>query len=333
MTTPLSTQNRTALLFTDGNKDTHLGGKPLCVLPQMGKSMLQRTVEQCVQAGCKTIWIISSAHQHDIEEHLESGARWGCQINYLITHPADHHALSHHIDISDEMEYLIGFANVFVPNLNDLLNQQHHALICDDNNQQWLGWANVSGQWFHHHPSAPDFAAFEARLMIDPTLRKVAVKDVLSLRTADDFYQNISALLAVAGNTQHFGYHLKQHRTAEISAPVYIGNDVTICKCTQIGPNVIIEDGCYIDTETTLSHCYIAANTYVGKNIDVMHKLVVATTIYDAKLECLNTIQDPWIISTTSNHSKQQTLQEPQKSGWFAQLCQPIFKYFHVNNH
>lgn len=323
----------TALLFTDGSQVTNLGGTPLCLLQQMGKSILERAVEQCVHAGCKTIWIISSAHQHEIEAHLETGERWGCQINYLITRSADQHPLSQHPVLQNDMNYLVGSAISLVHDLHDFVSHQQNALLCDEVDEKWLGWAITTGQWFHNHSVRPDFAVFRECFLADPTLRRVSGKRLLSLTSVDDFYQNICTLLKTADIEQQFGHHLKQHSTAQISGAVYIGNNVTLGEQTKIGPNVIIEDGCYIDSDTSLSDCYVAAYTYIGKNLDVMHKLAIATNIYDVKLKCVNTIQDPWIISTTKNYSKHETQQEQQRTGWFNQLYQPIFKYFNVNNH
>lgn len=331
MTMPSSQQNRTALLFTDDTQYVHFTDTSLCLLPQMGKSMIERAIEQCVLGGCKTIWIISSAHQQDFQRAFGSGERWGCQFNYLMTNRVDQHPLSCHITLDDEMDYLIGSTSAFAYQFDALHHQQANTMLCDAADRQWLGWANLSGQWLREHQIQPDLNMLEACFSIDETMQRVYGKRWLSLTSIQDFYQNIFLLWLTAKTEQQLGHHIKQHATSHISGAVYIGNNVTLAENTKIGPNVIIEDGCYIDSNTTLSNCYIAAHTYIGKNLDVVDKLAMATSIYDINLDCVTPIQDTWIIGATKTQPKSET-PSTKSSHWWDHFFQPILKYFHLNN-
>ncbi len=332
---PESSKPVTAILFAEDQPEHTFSDLPLYLLPLMGKSALQRAVEQCVQASCTTIWVITSRYYHQIQSLLENGERWGCQIRYLVNQQHQDQMISAGIDIDEHGRYLIGRADCIIKGLDaHVATGQCNTLFCQEHNGAWLGWGIFSGKWITSNAMTTDWHTFQAKAENDSSLQFRHGETVLSATTPDAFYQNIQTLFTQsASNTQHIGHHVKIHTSSQIIEPVFIGNNVTLAANTHIGPNVLIEDGCYIDEDSSLQNCYVSPDTYIGKNLDVIHKVSVAATLYDARLNCKSTICDPWIISAKQDLLKSHVLQKNIVSRWFGYLIRPFIRHLHAGNH
>ena len=69
-----------AILFT-GRVGADLG-MPNELLPLLGRSMLQRSVEALVRSGCRHIHVVLGDEPRPTRRLLDDGARWGCDLEY-----------------------------------------------------------------------------------------------------------------------------------------------------------------------------------------------------------------------------------------------------------
>lgn len=92
------------------------------------------------------------------------------------------------------------------------------------------------------------------------------------------------------------GLHAKIAPTAELHAPVFIGDNVRIGDGAIVGPNVVIEEKSLIEPHAKISDSHIGAETFVGAHTDIEHSIVLGSTLISWKYNSVIKVPDEFLL-------------------------------------
>lgn len=93
------------------------------------------------------------------------------------------------------------------------------------------------------------------------------------------------------------------HPTVKLAAPVYIGCNNWIGREVELGSGTILGENVVIDDEATISHSTVLSNTYVGRLVDVDHKIITVDSISDPTTGETTSVVDPFLVSRVGGRS------------------------------
>ncbi len=64
-----------------------------------------------------------------------------------------------------------------------------------------------------------------------------------------------------------------------------------------IGPNAVIGNRVIVDSQTELSDSVVLDGTYVGRNLEIKHKIVAGTKIISPEDDIIVEITEPWLLA------------------------------------
>jgi NDP-sugar pyrophosphorylase family protein len=100
------------------------------------------------------------------------------------------------------------------------------------------------------------------------------------------------------------GIHLSVHPSAKIAPPVYIGDNSWIGRETELGSGTVIGTNVVVDDEATVTGSIILDDTYVGRLVNVDHRIVADGTIIDPLSGDCTTVVDPFLLGHAGNRQE-----------------------------
>lgn len=213
----------------------------------------------------------------------------------------------------------------------DQADQQPLAGPCE-----WTGWAWLPKAFLKSLPAdllgnQPDHLD---ELGIESHLRKAAlehhsvieVPHVLSVQTyqqllaaqADVLTEKFTGLM-LTGNQAEPGIWLARnvslHPTAELIAPVYIGENCQIGMETQLGPNAVIGHNCVLDTGCTASKSVIFSGSYVGEALELEDVIIDKNLLVNFRLGASIPVTDNFILGSLAENQIRKVI-----SRWVSQF-------------
>jgi len=93
------------------------------------------------------------------------------------------------------------------------------------------------------------------------------------------------------------GYNVLTPPSAHLCPPIMIGNDCRFGSLTTVGPRSIIGDHVIIDSHTVLKNCLILSDTYIGKNLEIVNKIVSGDRLISPDDGTVVEIADSWLVA------------------------------------
>lgn len=93
------------------------------------------------------------------------------------------------------------------------------------------------------------------------------------------------------------GANASIHPSVKLAAPVYIGANSWIGREVELEPGTVIGSNVVIDEEATVSNSTIVSETYVGRLVDVDHRVVIEATMIDPTTGDCMRVTDPFLLS------------------------------------
>jgi NDP-sugar pyrophosphorylase family protein/lipopolysaccharide/colanic/teichoic acid biosynthesis glycosyltransferase len=196
-------------------------------------------------------------------------------------------------------------------------SQRQTGGLSDDAQEgyEWTGWAWLSNHFIAALPGDLDEAAFESHLM-QAAFRENAVIEVprvLSVRSYEKLLAAHAVLLAkefpglmLHGQEAEPGIWLSRnvslHPTAELIAPVYIGENCRIGMGTQLGPNAVIGHNCVLDARCIVTDSVIFPGSYVGEALGLENVIVDKNLLVNARLGAAVPVADDFILGSLSDN-------------------------------
>lgn len=250
----------------------YLPGVNPYLLKIANKPLVEYSLDFAVLMNIKELRIVSDDSIKELQHHLGFGTKWGIEISYAFARSGD----------SIQNVYLKNYS--FAKN-DDLLIWNGFFFLQYDRNQIQKA-IDFSSR----------FCCEKRRILYLPQGDKISelchedVKlsdayKVLEIPDAITYYNISMAILnkyskdyvlpGYSNDKETFlGLNLVYPRSSELHAPIMIGNNCRFQKDTLVGPNSIIGNNVIIDDGSSVTHSIVYDNTYVGKDLDIDHKIV-----------------------------------------------------------
>ena len=146
----------------------------------------------------------------------------------------------------------------------------------------------------------------------------VFVRDISSWHEANleilrdpDFY-NLPGYMS--DKDVHLGRNVVLEHGTEVRGPALLKDNVWCARNVQIDGDVIVGDGSFIGEGAILRRTVVGPNTYIGKGLEFVDKVVLGRRVFDAKTGAWIDIEEPGVVQYISAFDK----------GWFARLMRFI---------
>ena len=311
------------LLETSKTAEPHLA----CLMPLMGRPFIQHVVECLVIQGCNDLVVILCQSPEKIERLLGDGTRWGARIGYqLVRDPSrsygplkmiangreDEPVLIIHADrlLQMDLKEAGPAASDPAPILYCLAKASDHK---NDASSNWSGWGWLPPKLDRDLPAELNTEGFFEHLRSLPGCRRVFVSDSKFIRVQS--YRDVLAAHRMILNKEfrglmHIGKEVAEniwlsrnvslHPSAQLIAPVFIGENCRISSGVRLGPNVAVGDNCVIDVQSRLTDSVIFSRSYVGRSLELCDAIVDRNRLVNARIGSRITVTEDFILAGLS---------------------------------
>lgn len=216
--------------------------------------------------------IVSSGSTKELEKHLGTGAKWGIKISYGLVHEDDSLNLIYLKNRSfcagDDLLIFNGF--FFLSYKRDELKESFKPVEASSClNQRML--------YIPKGQSVEDALATEHVEDKCFKVREITnLKDYYELNMHILKHESMNYVLPGYSNQKDafLGLNLVYPRSAELIPLLMVGNKCRFQKNSLIGPNAIIGDNIMVDENSSIRDSIVMDNTYIGKDLELDHKIV-----------------------------------------------------------
>lgn len=322
-----------AVIFSTGDwpgvaplNDRH----PAPLLPLVDRPFLQHVVEYLAGQGVTRFEFVLSHHPEKIEHFFGSGRRWGCRFVYhLARDPERPYRVLRTLSYDDNEPVLLGHGDRLPalalrgagpPDVPALFTWRHGEALNGAAETAWTGWALIRPGHVAALPPDADEAGLRAHLEAQPGAEARDGARPLSTRTFDDILAAHEAVLGktfdgllLSGREVEPGIWLSRnvvlHPTAEVTPPVYIGENCEIGAGVKLGPRAVLGNGCVLDTHSTVTNSLILPGSYVGEALELADVIVDKNRLINVRVGGALEITDNFILGSLSeSHARRAAL-------------------------
>lgn len=279
-----------AILVTTETDRPSLLASPLAT-NLVDRPFLCHIVEFLVDRGIRDILVVGPATAQ-ARSLLGAGQRWDASIGYR-----DAHSISRYQPApipSGERFLLASAASLPRFSLGKRLEMPAGAIVYGTGGSYWTGWAVIGPGDAASLPPLSDRPAVLSHLLALPNYDRVvadmefrcgspaelwqAHMDVQKSNLAGFFHGGVEVTPGV-----WMGRKASMASSAEITQPVYIGENSRIGPGARIGPFAVIGKDCLIASGTSVRHAVVAPGTYAGDNLVLDHVFVNKRHLVDVR--------------------------------------------------
>ncbi|VGO22912.1 sugar phosphate nucleotidyltransferase [Pontiella sulfatireligans] len=279
-----------------------LGDIPWPLLPVANRPLLDYWLEACAEQGIEQVQVILGEDSERVEDFARDGARWGLKISYSFARTSEH-PLDYLKSIADRWDegllfigapFFLRHRKAFTPAGFETLDACLHE---HDGQIQFLfgkSGAEVKAllagepgsrtglEQIHIHPFTIDSTA--------------AYFDLNMKMVAGEFPRYVTAGFLDSDHSS-IGYNVLTLPSAQLRAPILVGNDCRFAAMTTIGPKAVIGDHVIVDSRSELENCLILQDTYIGQNLEIKNKIVSGNRLVNPEDGTSIEIDDSWLVA------------------------------------
>lgn len=264
------------------------------LLPIAGKPLLEHTFDSIVHPKINEVWLVIAEFADEIEQHLQSGSRWGIKIHYVLNlekaSPAQ--VLQRLASELEDNEHLILRGDVLRNiNIKDFLNEtgfiQESVIISKFNGEfsQLCLIRDLSRRW-------------EYAELLDHKINDIKVKHVAV--EVDGYFACLNSLTSY----HQVNLDVLKYRFPQLVLPCMTLKDnpkLCIGRCSQVPinnsiglvahncsvhtsvilDNAILSPYVIVDAGTVLKNTIVLSDTYIGKERTIENAIVWGTALID----------------------------------------------------
>lgn len=277
--------------------------RPTPLMNVVGKPALFYVLDELVRKGIKQVSLILCHLPRMIEEKVQEGQRWGLTIDYyLVQNPARPFSiLGTSSNQWEEERVLLGRGDE-IPKLDEM--DEKPSLFFYPHGG-WSGWGIISVSDI----KTLQFVYYDEIPGILP-LHQKKVQPFIRINDFNELLDTNLRLIAIHSKEHLFPSSARMvepdvwisrgvimHPGAIIKGQVFIGENVRLEDKAVIGPCAVIENDCFIDKGSRLSHSVIAQNSYVGEKLEIDKCYVDRNLLVDLRNETKIHVADNFILS------------------------------------
>ncbi|MCB1134644.1 MAG: sugar transferase [Chlamydiia bacterium] len=272
------------------------------------KPILFHVIDWCAQQGATQIDLILHYRPELIRAKLEDGGRWGVELNFHTAKAADWPlgAIQPLARRWQDETVLLGMGD-HLPGAALPEHPTPKLMLCDPDGK-WSGWSLMPASSLAALPSdttresIPEYLSdFKRYICPLPHLSTQSTEQFVSANARFLSHNTSSLVPPTTAKEVETGIWLSTntviHPTAEVIGPVFIGRNTQIGEGVRIGPHVVIENNCIIDSKSRLQDSIVCQNSYVGEGLDLVNNIVDRRWIINTKDRLEIPLTDDVIVS------------------------------------
>ena len=288
-----------------------LGGRPWCLAPVGGKPLIEYWLEWAADLGVRDVRVVLGDGADEVEAFCGDGSRWGLQITYgFFRKIAEPEAYLRRLPGLWEEGLLYIAAPIFprrlaVPNLET----KSCSLSCLSEGI-WTLPSSVGGVacFLSRNAAAVKTMMTEKQTAAGGDWAALGL-DVVTLTDVQAYYELNMRLVrgeiiryvppGFGGRDgAYIGSNVIIPPSVELRPPLIIGNDCRIHPMAVIGPDTVIGNGVIVDRQTEISGSVIMDDTYLGRNLEIMDRVVNGSRLIAPDDGMVMDLADPWLLAT-----------------------------------
>jgi len=297
-------------IFHTGIRSTlgdRLGAVPWCLVPFGGKPLLEYWLEWAASLGVDDVRLVLGDGAFEVESFCGDGSRWGLKITYgFLKDGVAQESYLRRLSTTweDGLLYVSGPVfpqrlSVETPQINQTVREQTTWFAHDKGKVFCLLSKNAQDIQTFIKGTLPSVHTKWPDLGLEPVL----ISDLKA-------YYDVNMRLVKGENRRYvsqgyggrdgtsIGYNVQIPPSVELIPPLTIGNDCRFHSIAVIGPNAVIGNHVIVDSQTELSDSIVLDGTYLGRNLEIKHKIVTGTKIISPEDDIIVEIADPWLVAT-----------------------------------
>lgn len=282
----------------------------LALLPVVGKSLVEHSIEALAKAAVRAVLIVVSPHADAVEQALGDGTRWGMHFDYLLTHG------------DEAMASILARARSRVAGdclvvRGDVLRSVSIAEFVDHAAKQaapclaasvagvlaGLWWLRESAQPLPALPSDPERGGW----VVDGPTVDLAGKLSLVESLAAYHAANLDAAagrfpeLIIPGREVAVGVTIGRRSRVALSSvldvPLFVGSRCEVKADAEILGNVVLADDVIVDQRATLQSAVVLPHSYIGELVEVRDAIVWANDLIDVHTGARTHVTDAFLLA------------------------------------
>ncbi len=263
----------------------------LPLFPLLDRPFLQHVVEHLADRGVTEVQFVLGRHAAAVEDYLGDGARWGCKFAYHLTRDPDRPARTVRAlaGAVGGGPVLLGHADRLPP-LPAPLTGERAAFTHDG---RWTGWAVADAADLAALPNGVGRDELFAHLVavgadpveVGPPLAFESAADVAAAQRTllrDEFPGVLRAAREVRPGVW-LARGVKVSPTAELVAPVFVGEGTAVGANAKVGPDAVVGPGCLVDAGATVRDTTVLPTSYVGPGVELNGVIVDGRNLLNPK--------------------------------------------------
>jgi len=295
-------------------------GTPLACVDILGRSVLDRAVDDLRQVGVDPITILADISLAPIRSDVDQSTRlpiswlddaWSGAAQILTAYKEGGIIATFVIGVS-------AYAELDLLDALEFHRQQHHVVTRAFDQQSALSvWvidmAGITGDDIVAVLQMPR----QGRYLVSGYVNRLGQLRDLRRLVVDSL--NLRCRVRPQGSEIRPGVWMDEgaqvHRRARIVAPAFIGRGSKIEQQCLITRGSNVESNCHIDYGTVVEDSSILSNTYVGIGLDITHSIVNRSQLLNLERDVLLEIGDPGLIRQNRIPRKESSVQSQAAFG------------------
>ena len=275
---------------------------PWPLLPISNRPLIDYWLEACTEQNVRSVHVILGEDAKQIEDFIGTGERWNIAVEYVFARSGE-----------NPVNYLKSISSLWEKGLfyvgGPFFMRRRQAFSPD-------GFKSLSAC---RHESCG-----EVRFLYGKTAEEVAalldgdegaVHGLEQVHVNPHSFDSIKAyydlnMKMVAGEFSRYvtagfsgddgssiGFNVRTPPSSHLVAPIIIGDDCRFGAMTTVGPNAVVANHVIVDAFSELVDCLILEDTYIGRNLEIRHKIVAGNRVIDPSDGTVIKIEDSWLVA------------------------------------
>ena len=293
---------------------------PSVLLPLVDRPFIQHVIEYLVARGIDKVHFLLSYLPEQISAALETGERWGVSVAYHVSRDATAaYRCLRDIDTSDPDEALLLVHGDRLPLLPLEIpassNGEPVLYYCTTESgigaPSWTGWASLRARQLQACANARSEAEIE-RSLLQGSPRQQLTAPLLSVQSYRLLLQSQRMALSgefagllltgreIAKGVRRAG--VEKHSTANLIAPVFVGENCRIDAGAVIGPNAVVGAGVVVDRNSVVTNSLVCAGTYVGEETSLVDTIAHRNCLTNVRLDASIWIAEDFLLGNATGN-------------------------------
>ena len=301
---------------------------PSPLLHCVDRPVLQHIVELLVDQGIEKFDFVLHEAPERIEKFLGDGQRWGSHFTFHLVQDASQPYLPLKLQYTPggQSEPILLVHADRMPMLEERTalaeDAKESRLYCwhpkdvAAESADWSGWAWIDSKTAAGIPANATELGLEEYLCSAGMRRHTAsVRDLLDFRSFETMMQAQRCMLTDSNANSHLSArevetatwiarNVTIHPTAQLTPPLFIGENSRVGEGARIGPNAVIGHDSIVDKRTRVIDSTVYPGSYCGEGLELEHVIVDRNRLLDGRLGAFVYVTDSFILSSLKGQQR-----------------------------